>query len=265
MNKQPSAAFGIGTGRCGTRFLYELIHHSKEVIAFHEQHPLSDAFLRYGTWYKLPIDLSSCWQQKENIVKQALDKGLHYFESSAYLSLNIPELYQRFDAKFIFLVRHPRAVVDSYYIKGWYKTPVIREQSDLAPGIQPDLELPHHHFSRIVAYGPEGKAWKECSRIGQLAWFWQEINKQILMALDQLPMSQYKVIRLEDFTFEKYLDICAFLEIAPTMRESRFVKTAATKFNRSKKNSLSKDWTAQEKKEFRYYVAVVAEQLGYEI
>lgn len=255
--------FAVGTGRCGTRFLYELMNKSKEVTAFHEQHPVSDTFLRYITWYQLSIDTEGCWVQKERVVKNAQDSGKQYVESSAYLSLNVLELFQRFDAKFILLIRHPKDVVDSYFAKGWYENPVIRNRPEQPPSIQPDLKLPHHNFTRIVAYGEEGNGWNQLTQVGKLAWYWKMINEQVIKAFDKLPHSQYLTVRLEDFTFEKYLEICDFAQVTPSLRERKFNRIARMKPNRRKNTKLLPDWSMQEKIEFSRFVSPLAKRFEY--
>lgn len=262
---QPFPAFALGTGRCGTRFIAELMDHSREVLAFHEQAPLSDTFLRYVTWYQLAIDVEGCWAQKVGIVKKTAASGKKYFESSAYLSLNVEELYHRFDSRFIFLVRHPKAVVNSYFAKGWYKTPVIRENPELPPAMQPGLKQAHHHFGRIVAYGEEGKEWQQLTRIGKLSWYWQLINSRIIAGLDQLPTSQYLILRLEDFTFEKYLEICHLIAIRPSLSERKFSKIAARKPNKRQKSKEFPIWSDKALEEYQHYVTPLAHQLGYDV
>ncbi|MFT4664321.1 MAG: hypothetical protein ACI8YQ_001252 [Polaribacter sp.] len=265
MKKKSQVAFALGTGRCGTNFLYELIDRSKNTVAYHEQNPLSDAFIRYASWYQLPIDLSSCWDQKSQIIREAHQKGKDYFESSAYLSLSIPKLYTEHDARFILLIRHPRAVVQSYFTKGWYEVPMIRNAPELPPAIQPELEKPHHYFSRIVAYGNEGQTWSHLSRVGKLAWFWKTINSAVIAKFQALPEEQYRIIRLEDFTYEVYQEVASFLNVESLLTERAFNKIADSKPNKSKKKQSSIAWTEEEEEEFREYVGELSAKFKYEL
>lgn len=252
MKKKAKSTFVVGTGRCGTHFIYSLIKHSKEVLAYHEQDSLSDTFLRYVTFYNLPIDTSGCWARKGAIVKKAFDSGKHYFESSAYLSLNIIELNQRFDSKFIFLVRHPKDVINSYFNKGWYENPVVRKNPELPPSVQPGLMLSHHHFGRIVAFGEEGKNWGQLTRVGRIAWYWNHINSQIIKAFGQLPKSQFIKLRLEDFDFPAYLDVCKFLQLDPVLSERKFNRVAASKPNSGSEKRYIQN--GQKKKLLNFYI-----------
>jgi hypothetical protein len=97
-------SFAIGTGRCGTRFLAEVIEKEKEFSSVHERNPLNDTFHRYCKWYSIPIDHEGYLFQKSLEIEADLNKKKFSFESSAFLSLSVIELYERFNAKFIRMV-----------------------------------------------------------------------------------------------------------------------------------------------------------------
>ena len=54
--KMGKTIFALGTGRCGTVFLYKVFSKEPKVASHHERHPLSDAFHRYVKWNDLPVD-----------------------------------------------------------------------------------------------------------------------------------------------------------------------------------------------------------------
>lgn len=259
-----NTAFAVGTGRCGTKFLYELFNGHPGVDAHHEQAPLSDTFLRYATWYRLPVDLTGCWSQKAGAVAEARNQGKAYFESSAYLSLNIMELYERFDAKVILLVREPTAVIRSYQSKGWYANPLLRENPNLAAGPQPYFNKPHHHFSRIAARGEEGREWDSLTQVGQLAWFWRTINQAVLDSFSTLPADRSRVVRIEDLDYTTYLSLCQWLNWEPPVSERTFDRLVRKKPNKKKLSAKSvAPFGEQAQGEVHFFTAELAKQLGY--
>ena len=46
----------IGTGRCGTPFIYQIMEKEPEVASSHERDPDNETFHRYCRWNNLPED-----------------------------------------------------------------------------------------------------------------------------------------------------------------------------------------------------------------
>ena len=65
-------AFAIGSGRCGTNFMYKLMEKHREVISTHERLPLNDTFMRYVKWYDLNVDLGGCVEVKRKLIQNDL-------------------------------------------------------------------------------------------------------------------------------------------------------------------------------------------------
>ncbi|MBK6264526.1 hypothetical protein JKA74_05705 [Marivirga sp. S37H4] len=263
MKFSDKVAFSIGTGRCGTKFLYELLTHQPNVVSHHERLPMEDSFYRYAEWNSLPIDHTGYFQIKKNAIEEDLGTAQFSFESSAYLSLAVQPLYEYFNAKFIMLVRAPHAVVTSYYKKGWYKDSLFIEDYSKSPGLQPKMSLQHHSFSRIVPSGDELKNWMKLSRIGKLAWYYKSLNEKILAQLENLPSSQFMVIKLEDLDFNKYLDIADFLSFKNRLSENTFKKVTNKKVNTLSPSHKFYKWTDQEKEEFFEHTKDISGKLGY--
>jgi hypothetical protein len=97
-----------------------------------------------------------------------LSKFQFSFETSAYLSLSLLDLYERFGAKFIVLIRHPAQVVNSFWAKGWYTEPYVQADAHQALGYQSQLK-DHHFFARIAPRGAEFTHWNQMTRMGKLA------------------------------------------------------------------------------------------------
>ena len=48
--------FAIGTGRCGTKFLYEAMRQEHGVASCHERNAINETFHRYCKFNQLPVD-----------------------------------------------------------------------------------------------------------------------------------------------------------------------------------------------------------------
>ena len=258
-----SVCFAVGTGRCGTQFLYKLLKKEPQIASHHERHPLSDTFERYCQWNELPVDQAGFLAIKQQGIEKDLANCQLSFEASAYLSLSLPALHERFNAKFIFLIRSPHKVVNSYMQKGWYAEPEYRDELLKASGIQPGQEELHHSFSRITPRNAEAHAWNDMTRIGKLAWFWKTVNQRILDQLQLLPSGQVRTIRIEDFNFENYLETADFMGFKPEVSAEIFEKLTASRPNRLFPSQQLSDWTAKEREEFEEQVAGHGAVWGY--
>ena len=192
-------AFAVGTGRCGTKFISEVIGREKSIASTHERNPLNETFHRYCKWYELPVDDEGFLYTKHKEISRDLKRKSLSFESSAYLSYSIHELYQRFNAKFILLIRSPDRVVNSYLRKGWYKNPVVLSDPHLAPGYQKCTRF-HHFLARTLPKKSNIEHWNSMSRVGKLAWYWNQLNKDVLQQFQGIPDSHWRVIKLEEMT-----------------------------------------------------------------
>lgn len=259
-------AFAVGTGRCGTKFLYQVLKMEPDVAAHHERQPLGDAFHRYCQWYRLPIDQSGFYDYKDSGIRSDLVKHKLSFEASAYLSLSVLELHRRYDARFVLLVRRPDRVVTSYLQKGWYGTPLLRADPRLAPGYQLDPEglLPNAPFSRIVPFGDDDALqWHRYTIVGKIAWYWSTLNAAVVAQFQQLPAEAWQIVRLEDMSFERYREVGRFFGIEMLVDEARYRRLAESRPNTLNPTRSVFDWNPQECREFERMVRVQAESFGY--
>ena len=260
-----SVSFSVGTGRCGTRFLYELLRREPGVAASHERNRTGEAFHRYCEWFALPVDREGFYWAKRNEILSDLEKNYHSHESSAYLSLSIIDLYERFDAKFIFLIRSPDKVVNSYMRKGWFKEDYVRSDNNLALGYQ-SFDHMHHFFSRsIVPSGQEFEVWKELGRVGKIAWYWMALNEKIIEQLRKLPDERYLVVRLEDFDYSTYKKVVSFLELKTVLSKEEFDKISTSRPNSLPSVVQVYDWSEKDIREFQNIVRDLAATFGYPV
>ncbi|MGQ9671036.1 MAG: hypothetical protein ACUVWY_12885 [Desulfosoma sp.] len=99
------------------------------VAASHERFPLNEPFHRYCKWYELPVDAEGFLQAKEREIREDLAHKAFSLEASPHLSLSVVELYERFHARFILLVRTPHEVVSSFLKKGFLQATLCGARS----------------------------------------------------------------------------------------------------------------------------------------
>lgn len=255
--------FAVGTGRCGTLFIAKVLDLEPKVASVHERNPLNETFHRYCKWYGLPVDSAGFLQTKEAEIQQDLENYSLSFESSAYLSLSLLELYDRFRSRFILLVRSPDKVVNSYLRKGWYQEAVVRANPDFAPSYQGSQEF-HHFLGRIMPSGEKFEQWNQMSRVGKLAWYWNVLNAQVLKQLEAIPKTHWRIEKLEELSYSRYLDIAQFMGFQPTVTQETYQYLTKKTPNAKKHVPSSANWNTREIFEFEAEVAPMAERIGYE-
>jgi hypothetical protein len=262
MSPKTNVAFAVGTGRSGTHFVAELFRHVPSVAVSHERYPLAEAFERYCAWYGLPVDREGFLRQMEQGVSQDLRSFALSIESSAYLSLSIGPLYERFGAKFIVPIRRPDQVVNSYWGKGWYLDRYVQGDPALALGYQGGRR-PHHTFSRLAPRGPEFLEWQGMTRIGRLSWFWAALNQAILEQLESLPESHYRIFRLEDFDYAAFCDLSAFLGLDVSLSADSYQAIVRRRPGKKRQIYRVSDWTMEDRKQFEAQVRPLADRFDY--
>ena len=263
MDVRGHVGFAFGTGRCGTHLIHTLLKEDPDVAVSHERGQLNEAFERYCQWYELPVDHEGFLAIKDGEIRDDLSRSPFSFECSAFLCFSARELYERFHAKFIFLVRNPLDVVNSYWSKGWYREPYVQADPDLALGFQVQ-DLGHHVFSRIAPRGDAFHDWNRLTIIGKNAWFWNVCNGEILRRLAAVPEEQWMLLKLEELNYATYGKMTEFLGIETVLSERRFRKISGSRPGSRPNRITLTDWSESEAEEFEREVEPVATQLGYE-
>jgi hypothetical protein len=256
--------FCVGTGRCGTTFLATVAGREPEVAASHERLRLGATFHMFCKWHGIAVDPEGFLLDREEAVRRDLAERRYSFECSALLSHSLAELFERFRARFLLLVRAPEATVASFAVRGWFLKPCARKDASLPPSYR-EGEEPRHFLGRNIPQGIEFEHWTQLTQIGRIAWFWQARNRAILEQFRTLPASHCRVERLEELDFRRYQEICAFLGWRSQVEASVFAELAAARLNAGPNPPrLFTDWDARERAEFEAQVGPVAEALGYE-
>ncbi len=255
--------FCVGTGRCGTTYLSQLAGLEPQVAASHERLRLAATFHMYCKWHGINVDAEGFLIDREAAVRQDLSQHRFSLECSALLSHSLEQLFERFQARFVLLVRHPADTVASFAVRGWYLQPTVRHDPSLPPSYR-EGEEPRHFFGRNIPHGAEFERWSKLTQIGRIAWFWQARNRAILDQFQRLPADHCRIERLEDLNFDRYRQLAEFLGWQSQLDAATFDELARTRPNAGP-NAPRKphEWNATERAEFLAEVGPLAEVLGY--
>jgi hypothetical protein len=256
--------FCVGTGRCGTTFLATLAGREPEVAASHERLRLGATFHMFCKWHGIAVDSEGFLLDREEAIRCDLAERRFSFECSALLSHSLEELFERFRARFLLLVRRPEETVASFAVRGWFLKPCARKDAGLPPSYR-EGEEPRHFLGRNIPHGAEFERWTGLTQIGRLSWFWQARNRAILEQFSRLPASHCRIERLEDLNFQHYCEAAEFIGWRPRVDAAVFSELARARLNAGP-NPPRKlvDWNALERAEFEAEVAPVARAIGYE-
>jgi hypothetical protein len=256
--------FCVGTGRCGTTFLAAVAGREPDVASSHERLRLGATFHMFCKWHGIAVDSEGFLLDREAAVRRDLAERRFSFECSALLSHSLEELFERFRARFLLLVRRPDETVASFAVRGWFINPCARKDPRLPPSYR-EGEEPRHFLGRNIPHGAEFERWTRLTQIGRLSWFWQARNRAILDQFRRLPASHCRVERLEDLDFASYQEVARFLGWRPQIDAGTFAELARARLNAGP-NPPRKftDWDAAEAAEFEAEVGPLAEALGYE-
>lgn len=258
--------FAVGCGRSGTHFIARLMEHDSRIVSYHLDtigDTIADSFLTYCEWNNIPVDKEGFFHKRKCLIDNAALSGKVYFEANPYLSFSVVSIFQRFRAKFIYMVRRPEDTVNSHYVKGWYEETPIKADVKLNLGFQYGMKKANHFFGRIVPHGQEFLRWKKLTRIGKIAWMWNTINLEIVRQLKELPKEHYIMVKLEELDYDYYLKVHSFVGGRSPLTEQEFEKIRKAKPGRGLKKLSHTTWSEQERQEVLSETKRARKILGY--
>ena len=266
-NGQPlPPVFAVGTGRSGTHFLHRLMNEDPCIVSHHLDtfgESDADSFAFYCLWNKLPVDLGGFLAGRQHQIDKAAKQGAVYFESNPYLALSVRQFFERFRAKFLHVVRNPEAVVNSHFVKGWYRETPVKTDLNRALGFQPGMRT-NHFFGRIVPHGEEFVRWQKLTQVGRIAWMWNAINLETISQLRQLPDEHHLLLKIEEVDYSRYLQLYPFIGGGVPLAETKFLRIKEEQPGKGKGKRSTGSWSEQERQEFLSETSEARELLGYE-
>ena len=255
--------FITSLGRSGTKFFANMLNHSNEVMCFHEPYrtdyvnlPLS----YYASDLKvLESNLRARFTDIKSVTKFNTNCN-YYGEVNSLLRYNTNWLKNNLNAKVAHIVRDPKKVVPSIYVRNVY-----------AEGSS-HLEIVPKNKS------PYAEKWVHMSRFEKICWYWTHTNDMFLNNLD-------RCFKFEDLIsdYSKFQELIHYLEI-PMISESIWKAEASKPKNTSKKALFrkkvklalqfkdskiekigdNKEWSKEMQASFDSICGETANKLGYE-
>lgn len=232
----------------------------------HERDRLAATFHMFCKWHRIPVDAEGFLDAKEEGIRRDLKTSEYSLESSALLSHSLVELNDRFDARFLLLIRNPAATVASFAVRNWFVNTPVRNNPNLPPTFRGhEGEKARHFLGRILPNGDEFRRWSALTPIGRIAWFWRARNEAILNQFSELPRHHCRVQRLEEFSPSSYFKVAAHFGWRPAITEKQISELATAKPNHGPNQPRTvHDWSEREIAEFEAEVGPLADRMGYE-
>ena len=212
------SVFVTGSGQCGETFLFNLFKNNNKIIAKDESRPLIHSYYKFAKYNNMNIDEAPLIEQLSKVIKSATVKRKIAFESSSFLALHTLQIYKEFNSKFIILLRNPFDVSYSLKKKEWYKEKYIKKDKKKIIGYQgvaSSFHNKHHNFCRLSPKGKYFSKWNNLDQILKIKWYWNEIYTEIFHDLKKIPKKNYKIFRIEDFDYNKYLELSKWMGVKP--------------------------------------------------
>lgn len=237
--------FVLSTGRCGTKWLTELLGKDHRMRLNHNDYPelLRQSRMAYEGYEKNPILFQEILRvARDGYLLDAYRRNQTYVETNhriTFFAHAIRQVYPK--ARFIHLCRHPGDFVCSGIRRNWYS------------GNYYDLCRPRMQ---------DDNTWKQMTKIEKLGWLWNETNQYIDSFLTTLdPPSLYLKVKAEEMfcDIDVGAGICAFTGAQISRRA--IASLHAKKINQQWTGSmLSYDrWKDEQKKQLQNYVPLSEE------
>ena len=217
--------FIVGSGKCGETFLNKILKKDSIIDSYDENRPLLQSYYKFIKYNKLKIDDAPFFLSIKKAIKNSNKNKKIYLESSSFLAFHAHEFAKKFNSKIIILLRNPINVSKDLINSGWYKKKYYKSNNNHVlgyQGISTSFSNKHHNFSRIAPNGKFFSKWNKLNSLIKSKWYWNEVNEYLLINITKKNKKNYKIIRIEDFKFEKYKELCNWLKIRPKLSKIKF-------------------------------------------
>lgn len=241
--------FVLSTGRCGTRWLTELLRLSQYADVNHADYPelIRHSRLAYEQYEQMPrVFCEIIRATRDELVVDAYRHHQVYVETNnriTFFARAIKTVYPQ--ARFIHLVRHPGDFVRSGMNRGWYRG--------------------HPHDIGRIVRTEEQKAWEAMSYPAKIAWLWNETNQFVESFLREIPAQDYVQIKSEDMfddlnTVVDLIDFLGITDLSPAVVSCMMKRRINTQRDWSLPPYCT--WSEEEREQVRRH-ATLATRYGY--
>ena len=217
--------FIVGSGKCGETFLNKILKKNSITDPYDESRPLLQSYYKFIRYNKLKVDDAPLFFTIKKAIINSNKKNKIYMESSSFLAFHTNELVKKFNSKIIILLRNPNDVSKDLYKSGWYKKEYYKSHNNHAlgyQGISSSFSNKHHNFSRLAPKGKVFLKWNKLNPLVKSKWYWDEVNRYLIKNIRKKNKKNYKILRIEDLNFEKYIELCNWLKIKPKIGKIKF-------------------------------------------
>ena len=248
-------AISFGAGRSGMNWFSKIFNSHSNWIGSCERFADYEAFYRYVSYYKLPINLENFYKLFDLASKKDMSDYQNSFISSPYLSFGVSDLSKKLNANYIFFhLRNPIETIQSFYTKGWY---LNFDDSKIKSPLIDISNSQYRSFSRIVPDNEFLEEWLKLSRIGKITWFWAMINKSIYNEFNNERNLEKFFVKLEDVNqnYNIYERLHTKFRFENKLTKRQFYDVINKAPNKGPKdNYIYKDWNDLEKREFEIII-----------
>lgn len=242
---------GFAAGRSGQNWITKIFNSHNNWIGTGERFADYEAFYRYISYYKLPIDKKGFFKLIELAAKRDMSKYQNTFIASPYFCFGAEELASKLNPDYLFFnIRNPVNSIESFHKKNWYLNSYNLENNSPLIDISDSL---YRSFSRIVPNAEFFCDWLKLTRIGKLTWFWATANKAIFDDFKKINNVDKFIIKLEDMNqnFEFYNKLSLRFNFENKMNKREFLNVINKAPNKGPSDKYKfKNWSDLEKKEF---------------
>ena len=245
-----SPVFVLSTGRCGTKWLTELLRRDPRMRVNHSDYPelIRHSRLAYEQYAEMPRVFQEIIRAaRDGYILDAYRRGQVYVETNnriTFFAYAVQAVYPQ--ARFIHLIRHPGDFVRSGLRRGWYHGG-------------------RHDVGRIRnIVDPAG--WEEMTDTARIAYLWNETNQYIETFAKTLDVGAFMQVRAEDM-FSGVQATKAIADFVGAKIQDRIIRSMLKKkINRQMTGNILpyREWSRESKMQLQKY-ASLAERYGYEI
>ncbi len=260
--KGKTSIFSFACGRSGQRWISKVVCSHANAHGGCERFREAEAFFRWTTWNKLPVDVSGTMHLLKQAVYYDWNRSDVSISASPYFCFGIPIIMEYLAPDvLIFNMRDAIKTVNSIFDQGWYTNPIMHEDHTKAAGFEPSSIRFYHNFGRIMPNNDFLNEWNSLTRIGRISWYLSTVATSIKEQFEVLPQTKKLIFKLESMNqnYDFYLGFARELGLSPVLSPQEFIELKSKMSNAHKKKTSEKDWTQKEKSEFETMIAPYAE------
>jgi hypothetical protein len=264
--------FVLSTGRCGTTTLDHVLNLCPSIHSEHEAFPLMLAETKnaYQTYPTNSLDTRNYCATfavtRFRPLLLASAGGPLYAECSNRLTYLAPALAEYFyNARFLFLHRHPGDVVRSAMRRDYYHGTATQTASTRRQTTRAGTWDQHRIQPRPD--DPVFQQWSEMSAFEQSCWYWDAVNSFSADFMQGLPAGQGLTVCSDDlFSGKECPVIFRWLDKSPPS-DSRIADVLAKPENAQNEGEFPRysHWSEDQRATLRRYAASTANRLGYDL